>query len=393
MLRLVVDGVASHQPRIGIVGVGIEVVGCVVGLIDATVVVEFQRVDETGHGHIFVFQPRSVFLCLALGCQQTVGSSLSVDGDSLSHVEGIGLLGFGTGNFGIVRTAGKGGLLLQVVFVELASFFSGLLLFLFAFLALGFFLLRGHSELLGFNLFVGHRNLAIESEVEAVGEEDVLVVVAVPVFLQHGRNLGTLETLVETLRMHDVFIVGDAAVLSDFLMICRHQQVGFIAVAEIAAVHRVVEVGGTLRVVVAASVDVVEVKAEAEPLSGIHAELRGEVVVAIRPVATLVVAQVRERRQGVGEMKIARLCEEIVVGLCEEEMAVGLSVDEYPVDAGCSLVASRIVFSTQTLGEGGVHIHIRKGVWRHGGTVAKLLVDRPRLHAFGDFLVAFALLA
>ena len=191
--------------------------------------------------------------------------------------------------------------------------------------------------------------------------------------------------------MYDVVVVGDTTVLRDLLVIGRHEQVGFVAVAEVAAVHRVVEVGSALRVVVAAAVDVVEVKAEAEPLARVHAKLRGEVVVAIGAVATLVVAQVGERREGVGEMEVARLREEVVVGLREEEVAVGGAVDEDSVDAGRSLVAGGVVLTAQTFGEHGVHVHVGQGVGGNGGAVAKLFVDRPRLHAFRNLLVAFRL--
>ena len=145
--------------------------------------------DEAGDGHVLVLQPRRVGLLLALGSEQAIGGGLTVHGDALAHVEAIALLGLHACHFRIVGTTGEGGLRLQLVLVEDAAFFHGLLLLLLTLLALGLFLLRCHCELLRLNLLGGHRDLTIEAEVEAVGEEHVLVVVAIPVLLQHGGYL------------------------------------------------------------------------------------------------------------------------------------------------------------------------------------------------------------
>ena len=56
-------------------------------------------------------------------------------------------------------------------------------------------------------------------------KEYVQVVVAVPVAFEHGRNLVGGIVVVETLRMLDVFVVGDTSVLGDFLCDCREYEV------------------------------------------------------------------------------------------------------------------------------------------------------------------------
>ena len=130
MVGAVVDGVAGQLGN-GVVVLGVVVVGGVVGLVDALVVVELQRVDKTGHGHILVFRPRGV------------GSG----GRLVGH--GIALV---TLQLGLV-----------FFLVPFQTFLLGLAAGLFLG-AQGFvLLLRLHGEFLGLYLFLRHRYLTGEA--------------------------------------------------------------------------------------------------------------------------------------------------------------------------------------------------------------------------------------
>ena len=52
----------------------------------------------------------------------------------------------------------------------------------------GLFFLRGHSEFLCLYLLFRHRNLTVETHVVTVTQENVLVIVSVPVQGEHRRN-------------------------------------------------------------------------------------------------------------------------------------------------------------------------------------------------------------
>ncbi len=120
-------------------------------------------------------------------------------------------------------------------------------------------------------------------------EEDVLVVVAVPVLRQGGGNLVFVEALVEALGMAYVVVVGKSAVLGNLLVIGRKQQMGLIAVAEIGAVELEREERSALIAVVTASVQVVEKHTDTEPFACIDGEESLQMVFAIGAVAARVV--------------------------------------------------------------------------------------------------------
>ena len=88
MAGFVVDGIACEAPYI-IIGMRVIVRWRLIGLVDALVVVELHGVDEAGDGHVFVFEPRGVFLGFLLGCQQAVGGSLALHEDALGDLCGV----------------------------------------------------------------------------------------------------------------------------------------------------------------------------------------------------------------------------------------------------------------------------------------------------------------
>ena len=259
---LVVDGVAG-KPRQRVVGVGVIVLGCVVGLIDMAVVVKFDGVDEARHRHILIFQPGGV---------------------------GFGHRGVFWSRDAVGTVVGQ--LLVIFFLVEGAAFF----LCLFARLLLGFvgivFLLRLDGEFLRFDFLLGHGHFAVESQTVAVGVEDVLEVVAVPVFGQHGGQLADVVIVTETFRMGDKVVVGDAAVFRLLVMHRGEEQVCLVAVADIRAIEGVVEEGGTVVLIVPTPVDVVKLHSHTDGLACIDSEECLEMVLAIGAVAAGVKADV-----------------------------------------------------------------------------------------------------
>ena len=92
--------------------------------------------------------------------------------------------------------------------------------------------------------------------------------------------------------MLNVVILGDTAVFSHLLMVCAHQQVCLITVAEVGTEQRVVEVCRTLAVVIAAGINIVELESQAQSLAGIHGEQCLEMVFTVILVTTFLIGQV-----------------------------------------------------------------------------------------------------
>ena len=108
---------------------------------------------------------------------------------------------------------------------------------------------------------------------------------------------------------------------------------GFVAFAEVTAIERVVGVRRALRIVISAPVNVVEIRSETKPFIDIDTEFRREMVFAVQSVAAGVVSEVGDGRERIRKKEILRSFDEKVVGLCENELSVGLTVDENAVDA------------------------------------------------------------
>ena len=143
------------------------------------VVVPFEGVDEAGDGHKLVFHRGVDGVLDGLDAQQTVERGLILDLDTC----GIDILcsnrvehrlRFGTDDAGVLRTAtGTARRLFR-------GFFLTILPRLLTGLALLLILLGCLCKLAGLDLLVGHLHLPVETEVVTVGEEEVLMVVAVP---------------------------------------------------------------------------------------------------------------------------------------------------------------------------------------------------------------------
>ncbi len=323
---LVVDGIA-RQLLCDVIAMEIIIGRRLIRLIDATIVVEVERVDETGDRHILILEPRGIHLGLLGLRQQAVGSRLAIDRQSVGRLQATRHTVIGQtvalcphADLGVVGASSKRCGRLHVVLIHIFAFLTRLP----DGLRLGATLLglelRSHGKLARGNLFGRHGHLVLEAHAIALGEEDVLVVVAVPVAREHGGYLRGVKRLVERLGMGDVVIIGDTTILGYLLMVGRHQQVRLIAVAQVRAIHGIVEMGGRLAVVIATTIEIIELKAHAQALARIHTKLRGEMVLTIGAVATVVVSEVGEGREGVGEMEIAHWRDEIIVGVGKQEL-------------------------------------------------------------------------
>ena len=141
---------------------------------------------------------------------------------------------------------------------------------------------------LGFYLFLRHLHFAAESHVVAMGEEDVLVVVTIPVLLQDGRDFVRSIIVCKQLWMLDVVIVGNTSVFGHLLVVRTEEDMRLVAVAQIGSPHGVFEVGGALGIVESAAIFVVESESATQLLVGIYGKHSSEVILTIGSVTTAV---------------------------------------------------------------------------------------------------------
>ena len=388
VLGVVVDGVALVFSR-RVVFVQIVVGRCLIGDISTAVVVELQGVYKACHRHVFVFHPGRVLSRLLLLCHDAVGGALTVHGDALCRL-GILLVGsrLVARYLCVVGSSGKLRCLAEGILVELLALLASLFPCLLLGVLGGILLLRGHGKLLRLDLLVGHAHLSVESHIVPVVEEHVYAVVSVPVLLQHGRNLVLGIGVFEEFWVLDVVVVGDSAVLCRLLVQGREEQVRLVSVAYVRSPHGIFEVRGALAVVVATSVLIVESESHAQSFSRVDGKHRLEVVLAVGTVSAAVERHVGDGRGGVGEVEFADGRADAVEGLCEDKLPlVQPSVDKDTVDAGRAQIAQRVVFSPQSRGEWGVHVHVLQGVHLCLLSVAESLVYGPHLQSLGYFLV------
>jgi len=113
-----------------------------------------------------------------------------------------------------------------------------------------------------------------------------------------------------------------------------------------------------------------------------------EVVLTISTIATGVERDIGDRRERVGEVELIYGCDKEVVGCQEWIIVVSISaVYEDTIDARRTSIAQRIVLTTKSCGEDGVHEHVLEGVGFHLNTVAKEWVYGPRLQSLGHFFM------
>ena len=387
VLGHVVDRVVAHDQPLFIIGVLVIAVGDNIGLMDVAVVVPLEGVDETGDGHELVFHRGVDGILDGLGAQQTVERGLIVDLDT----GGIDVLGsdgiehclrFGTHDTGIIGTAARllVGLSARVVGVVAVLVVAGLAFFL--------VFLRGLGKLAGLDLLVGHLHLAVESDVIAVGEEEMLVVVAVPYIRQDRWNLVLGEVLRETLGVGDIGIVGDAAILFDLLVTVGEDSVHVVFVAGIRTEYGSVEMRLVLVLEIAPGVSIFEVEAEVQALVDVDGELSVDMVLAAGLVAAVVVLYGGIGRERVHEEMLVGLSLHEAVGLGKGEVIVVGTVDEDTAQAGRVVAAGVVVLAIHTVVERGVHEEVGHGVGLSRRDIAEGAIDGPCVDALGNLLIA-----
>ena len=210
-----------------------------------------------------------------------------------------------------------------------------------------------------------------------MGEIECLLVVPVPRLGEcHGNVLRTVS-LREALRVLDVSVVLDASVLAHLHVVDVDVGVRIVAFAAIVSVHRASELAVGLVVVVSASEEVVQL----EPDAGDFVDVRGKVgshsVLSVVAGTALVICQVGDGTQCVGEAEVLQGIAEVAEGLEEENIAVLLAVQEYAVQAWSTQIAQEVVLSRVAFRE----VEVLEVVHRGVGILGINHRSQPRLYA------------
>ena len=250
-----------------------------------------------------------------------------------------------------------------------------------------FLLLGTQGEALGFFLHLGHLYLTIETYVVAMREIEVEGVLIVPVRLEHNGYLLSCVGILVCLGVDYVVVIGYASVLCHLHVVEGHIEICLIALSLIGSPEGVVKEGRALVVVIASTIEVIELKAETEALVDISGEEHPHVVLSVGLVATGGIEEVGNGRESIGIEQFGRLGKEISVGLeigiAREEVAVGGKA----CYAWGAEVARSVVFAIPACGEYTVHEEALDGITLCWHDIAELLVNSPDAYALGYLLV------
>lgn len=128
-----------------------------------------------------------------------------------------------------------------------------------------------------------------------MGEEEILLVVAVPVVVQEHGYLVVGIVLTRLLRMEDVFVIGDAAALRILLVVVVVESVQLILVSEVGGIDGGIEVAHALVLEISTRIEILQVETKAETLIDIGGKTGIKEVFAVGLVTTCAVAQVGDR--------------------------------------------------------------------------------------------------
>ena len=198
--------------------------------------------DETCHWDILIFQPSCVLFCFLSSSDEAVSRILVTDLDAAVRLDRI----FWSScrcNLCIVWSARVRLRHLHILLINFHACIFSIFHSLFLCLALIFLFLRGKGKLAGLDLFRSHWYLAVKAYAVALGEEDMLIVVTVPVLLQHRWNLRGGITLVERFGVRDVKIARDTTVLRHFLMKGIEEEMCLVTVTDVASIKSEFEMG------------------------------------------------------------------------------------------------------------------------------------------------------
>ena len=102
-----------------------------------------------------------------------------------------------------------------------------------------------------------------------------------------------------------------------------------ITVAQIAAIHGIINVRRRLTIVVTTTVQVIKLEACAQSLSHVYAKKRLEMVLTVDSVPAIVVSKIADRREGIGEKEMFYGRNHEVVWVGKDELFVLLAVNKY----------------------------------------------------------------
>ena len=83
-----------------------------------------------------------------------------------------------------------------------------------------------------------------------------------------------------------------------------------------------------LVLIVSAPIQIIKYEPNANPFACVYCKFCSEMVFTIVAITCIVIAQIGNRRERVGEKELRDGRDDKVIGLCENELLRGLSVDE-----------------------------------------------------------------
>jgi len=189
--------------------------------------------------------------------------------------------------------------------------------------------------------------------------------------------------------VRDVVVVGETAVLCHLPMAGIEEEVHVVTVSKIRSEECTVEVRQILIAVVAARVSIVKVEADVDALSCIHGEFRVDVVFSVCLVAAVVILDIGLRRQRVHEEKRLWALFREAVWLGEDKIVGHIrTIDEDTAQTGGVVATRSVVFTVNTVIEGGVHKEVGQGVGNAGNHVTEFPVNRPNIESLRYLLIA-----
>ena len=190
----------------------------------------------------------------------------------------------------------------------------------------------------------------------------MLVIITIPVFLKHCRDLVVIETLLERLGVGHILIAHKTSVLCRLLMGRVEEEVHLVLIAQIRREYRGIEVRDVLIAEITTSVGIIQIETHVETLAGIHGKLGVDMILTIYLVATIVIEYAGIGRQRIHKQELVGLLVHEAVGLCKDEVAHGLAINQDTTQTGCVVTTRGVVITIDTRIERGVRKEVGQGV-------------------------------
>lgn len=192
---------------------------------------------------------------------------------------------------------------------------------------------------------VGHLYIAVETEVVAMCEVEVLLVIAIPRLAEHDGDILTGVLLLEALRVADIVVILDAAVLTHLHIVDVDIGMYVVTLSTVVSVEGATEHAVGLTVVISAPVKVVQLQSQAGELVDVRGKIGPHTVFSVLVVAALVVGEVGYGTQRIGEAEVLQSRAEEAEGLHEEEIIALLTLHEHTALARRTRIAQDVIVS------------------------------------------------